>query len=55
MPESTKDFTPDAINLTIEYTTKTIIDTSYSKPTEYEEVINYYINNQYSCSENIEE
>lgn len=53
MPESAKSYTPNNDNFTIKYETRREIDSSYQEPTEYEELINYYKNRGYVCSEQI--
>lgn len=54
MPEFSVEHKPNVDDLTIEYIVKLDIDSSYSKPIEYESVINYYTNSGYNCSEKIE-
>jgi len=53
MPESAKSYTPNNDNFTIKYETRREIDSSYQEPTEYEELITYYKNRGYVCSEQI--
>ena len=53
MPESAEKYTPDNDNFTIKYETRREIDSSYREPTEYEELITYYKNRGYVCSEQI--
>ena len=53
MPESAEKYTPNNDNFTIKYETRREIDSSYQEPTEYEELITYYKNRGYVCSEQI--
>lgn len=53
MPEYAKNYTPDNDKFTIRYETRREIDSSYQEPTEYEELITYYKNRGYVCSEQI--
>ena len=53
MPESAEKYTPNNDEFTIKYETRREIDSSYQEPTEYEELITYYKNRGYVCSEQI--
>ena len=53
MPEFAKSYTPNNDEFTIKYETRREIDSSYQDPTEYEELIAYYKNRGYVCSEQI--
>ena len=54
MPEFTINHVPNSDKLTIEYIVEIQVDASYSEPTEYEELINHYKQNEYNCSEKVE-
>lgn len=47
-------WTKDDNNYTFKTITKEIVDTSYNKPTDYEEVLSYYKNKGFTCTEEIE-
>lgn len=51
--ENSEDWDKNDEEFTFKVVTKKMIDTSYNKPTDYEEVLFYYKNEGYTCTEEI--